>query len=331
VVGMILSLGNDILAHVLVALGTADICVTVRALCYLSRTASRFRVQVFLNDDDGGEGTGAKMLSMVEHAAKLIVLQWYEKHNWQLPTMRATAWQGELCLRSLLSHFHGGWAASILIQRARCRRVALLERIRSGSANRPLKTRLCKEMDQAWDGESRDNRLDYWSPQQSQWCRPRGIASNGCSGTTSILYCEPVGTNLWLWRAAMMGPMGSPYSGGIFHVDIMIPEDYPMHSPEFHFRTKVYHPNITELGRVCLSDDNWSPAVRILTQLISIQALLAPATLEVTPDHTGQQPTCNGVGAQGNPAAAAAFAEDPLGTFASTAREWTQRYAVGHI
>jgi len=37
----------------------------------------------------------------------------------------------------------------------------------------------------------------------------------------------PNEANIFAWIAVLPGPAGSPYEGGMFEVDIKIPEDYP--------------------------------------------------------------------------------------------------------
>lgn len=64
--------------------------------------------------------------------------------------------------------------------------------------------------------------------------------------------------------------------GGVFQLELFLPDDYPMCAPKIRFLTRIYHPNIDRLGRICLDvlKNNWSPALQIRTILLSIQALL---------------------------------------------------------
>jgi len=48
------------------------------------------------------------------------------------------------------------------------------------------------------------------------------------------------------------GPQDSPFEGGTFKLELFLPEEYPMAAPKVRFMTKIYHPNVDKLGRICL-------------------------------------------------------------------------------
>ncbi|XP_076806751.1 ubiquitin-conjugating enzyme E2 T-like isoform X2 [Clavelina lepadiformis] len=53
-------------------------------------------------------------------------------------------------------------------------------------------------------------------------------------------------------KAQLIGNEDTPYAGGIFTIDIAIPERYPFEPPKLRFITPIYHPNIDSGGRICL-------------------------------------------------------------------------------
>ncbi|MCO5594595.1 hypothetical protein L7F22_048628 [Adiantum nelumboides] len=86
----------------------------------------------------------------------------------------------------------------------------------------------------------------------------------------------PVGENLFYWQATIVGPIDSPYAGGLFSILIHFPPDYPFKPPKVSFKTKVYHPNVNSNGSICLDilKEQWSPALTISKVLLSISSLL---------------------------------------------------------
>ena len=85
---------------------------------------------------------------------------------------------------------------------------------------------------------------------------------------------SPHEDNLRYFDVMIQGPVGSPYEGGCFKLELFLPDQYPMEAPKVRFLTRIYHPNVDKLGRICLDvlKDKWSPALQIRTVLLSIQA-----------------------------------------------------------
>jgi peroxin-4 len=72
-------------------------------------------------------------------------------------------------------------------------------------------------------------------------------------------------------------------TGGLWHLRIAIPPNYPLAPPTITFTTKISHPNISfDKGEICLTlltTEHWSPVYTISTTLTAIHQLLTePAT-----------------------------------------------------
>ena len=61
----------------------------------------------------------------------------------------------------------------------------------------------------------------------------------------------------YIWLLACLVPrayLSNMYriAGGKFKLELFLTEDYPMVPPKIRFLTKIYHPNVDRLGRICL-------------------------------------------------------------------------------
>ena len=123
----------------------------------------------------------------------------------------------------------------------------------------------------------------------------------------------PKDDDLFHWEATILGPVSSPYEGGVFFLQIHFPETYPFKPPKVRFTTRIYHCNINSSGSICLDilKDQWSPALTISKVLLSICSMLT----DCNPD----DPLV--------PEIARLYRTDRA-AHDRTAREWTLRYAV---
>lgn len=143
----------------------------------------------------------------------------------------------------------------------------------------------------------------------------------------------PFADNLRLFDVTIEGPSGTPFereccwtrlraatllmferarAEGVFKLELFLPDNYPMTPPKIRFLTKIYHPNVDKLGRICLDvlKDKWSPALQIRHVLLSIQALMSAPN----PD----DPLANDI---------AEIWKTNLAKALATAKEWTKQYA----
>ncbi|KAF2153247.1 UBC-like protein [Myriangium duriaei CBS 260.36] len=142
----------------------------------------------------------------------------------------------------------------------------------------------------------------------------RQLSENPVEGTKVSLVDE---SNLNIWRVDMDGPLNSVYAGGTFHIEVNLPSQYPFKQPVLSFKTKIYHPNVTNdnQGSICLGilrSDTWKPIHKIAEVLRLVRTVLeAPQPDDAVEASIADQ-----------------FKRDRA-AFDKTAREWVEKYAKG--
>jgi len=86
----------------------------------------------------------------------------------------------------------------------------------------------------------------------------------------------PAPDSICFWRALIEGPPGSPFEGGVFALSVIIPDDYPFRPPQITFETPVYHCNVSDSGKICLSvlQEDWSPSLTVPKCLEAVRLML---------------------------------------------------------
>lgn len=66
-----------------------------------------------------------------------------------------------------------------------------------------------------------------------------------------LVSARPLPNNLFKWHVNLCGPSNTAYEGGIFHIELVFPGDYPCRPPSATVFTSLPHPHVID-GRICL-------------------------------------------------------------------------------
>ena len=53
--------------------------------------------------------------------------------------------------------------------------------------------------------------------------------------------------------AIIEGPVETPFEKGLFYVTLELGEEYPQKPPKGKFTTKIFHPNVSKTGEICVN------------------------------------------------------------------------------
>ncbi|RPD52586.1 hypothetical protein L227DRAFT_536960 [Lentinus tigrinus ALCF2SS1-6] len=72
------------------------------------------------------------------------------------------------------------------------------------------------------------------------------------------------------------GPEGTPYAGGYFRVRFNFTEEFPAAPPKCWFATKIFHPNVSTAGEICVNTlkKDWKSTYGIGHILVTVKCLL---------------------------------------------------------
>jgi len=109
----------------------------------------------------------------------------------------------------------------------------------------------------------------YESPRTRRLCNDR-IAIERLRSESSILRFTSVGDppqqfNIWFQGRSLYRDGGEVKFLNSHRVEIKLGASYPRTVPEVRWTTKIFHPNISEIGMVCLGGfgTHWAPSVQI--------------------------------------------------------------------
>eukprot|EP00002_Diphylleia_rotans_P038410 TRINITY_DN8735_c1_g1_i1.p1 TRINITY_DN8735_c1_g1~~TRINITY_DN8735_c1_g1_i1.p1 ORF type:complete len:250 (+),score=65.84 TRINITY_DN8735_c1_g1_i1:120-869(+) len=77
-------------------------------------------------------------------------------------------------------------------------------------------------------------------------------------------------------QAFIQGPVNTPFEGAFFKVSLHLGSDFPAAPPKGLFLTKIFHPNVSAKGEICVNTlkKDWRPDVGLRQVLLTIKCLL---------------------------------------------------------
>lgn len=110
----------------------------------------------------------------------------------------------------------------------------------------------------------------------------------------SLYDCGLIEDNIFKWKVIIFGPKDTDYEGGMYTAELIFPENYPNKPPVMRFKCKMWHPNISSDGKVCISilhegkdeydyeseQERWKPTHSAETIILSVISLLSDPNIE---------------------------------------------------
>ena len=87
-----------------------------------------------------------------------------------------------------------------------------------------------------------------------------------------------VGNSMKNLNGKIVGPAGTSYEGGTFHLSFENPDNYPFSPPKVRFITKIWHPNVsTVTGTIYMNilKDDWFSIMGLETVVFSLRAAMS--------------------------------------------------------
>ncbi|EOA24706.1 hypothetical protein CARUB_v10017984mg [Capsella rubella] len=96
--------------------------------------------------------------------------------------------------------------------------------------------------------------------------------------------------NIFEWSVTIIGPPDTLYEGGFFNAIMSFPQNYPNSPPTVRFTSDIWHPNVYQDGRVCISilhppgddpsgyelaSERWTPVHTVESIMLSIISMLS--------------------------------------------------------